>query len=882
MKKFLLSMCCALGLLTANAETATYTCSALGSETLNTIVGQTISVGTAAELTFAKGSGSSNPAYNRAGDIRLYANNVMTVTPINGETITKIEFTIDNTQQATVAVSDGQFSQTQNGTTATWTGSATSALTFTVGAKADLTSDATKAGQFRFKSVTVTYGTGGEVTPPVDPDPDPDPTPGDETQTATFDFTKPATLDPAYPADKGSLVDNANTYENVNNVPFTNNGVTFVATKGTSTDARLYYQSGGNKQLRPYNGSTITISAPGLINKIEFSFNNTGSNLQEDGTDYKSTNNVWTGSAEEVVFNVTANSQINSVTVTYTGEAPAVAAPVVTCVDNMVSMTCSTPDAKIYYDLEGNTPTNNSMPYEGAFPITSTVTVKAIAYVGEQSSTVTTYVANYVGAYASFQDYIAGNPTAGGKVDGPITVVYQNGGNTYLKDSKGTYMLSYTTNSSSFKLPELNPGDVLEYIEGTYSPYSGLPEMVPTAIGTVTTGGAAPQPDEIALEEVSEEQLNAYVVINDVEIGPAKGTSGAQTRTYPINDGTNDDGRVVLYNTFYNSQYYDVVEIPEGTGFTVTGFTCINNGNLQITPISITGGEEVLTVANPVITPNGGVIAADATIEISCATEGAEIYYTLDGTVPSATEGNLYTAPFTLTESCTVSAIAILDGYNDSDVITADFVLLDASAVVATFNFTDPASLDLDVPTASAQEVNLDGKSATVNGVTVSFTDSSTSSTAIRLWYTATTGVDLRVYTGDSFTVVHTADNVFKSIEFTGLDKMPMTASVGTLTVAENGKSAVWTPESSASAVAVAEDEELISSVTFTATATARISTMDVVFDKDTVGVESVATDDENAPVEYYNLQGVRVANPTAGQLVIKKQGSNVTKVLVK
>ncbi len=36
---------------------------------------------------------------------------------------------------------------------------------------------------------------------------------------------------------------------------------------------------------------------------------------------------------------------------------------------------------------------------------------------------------------------------------------------------------------------------------------------------------------------------------------------------------------------------------------------------------------------------------------------------------------------------------------------------------------------------------------------------------------------------------------------------------------------------------------------------------------------------DENAPVEYFNLQGVRVANPANG-LFIKKQGSKVTKVI--
>lgn len=47
-------------------------------------------------------------------------------------------------------------------------------------------------------------------------------------------------------------------------------------------------------------------------------------------------------------------------------------------------------------------------------------------------------------------------------------------------------------------------------------------------------------------------------------------------------------------------------------------------------------------------------------------------------------------------------------------------------------------------------------------------------------------------------------------------------------------------------------------------------------------GVEGVAVDNIDAPVEYFNLQGVRVANPEAGQLVIKRQGNVVTKMVVR
>ena len=46
-------------------------------------------------------------------------------------------------------------------------------------------------------------------------------------------------------------------------------------------------------------------------------------------------------------------------------------------------------------------------------------------------------------------------------------------------------------------------------------------------------------------------------------------------------------------------------------------------------------------------------------------------------------------------------------------------------------------------------------------------------------------------------------------------------------------------------------------------------------------GVDDIAVD-ENAPVKYYNLQGMEIVNPAKGQVVIKTQGKKATKVVVK
>ena len=46
-------------------------------------------------------------------------------------------------------------------------------------------------------------------------------------------------------------------------------------------------------------------------------------------------------------------------------------------------------------------------------------------------------------------------------------------------------------------------------------------------------------------------------------------------------------------------------------------------------------------------------------------------------------------------------------------------------------------------------------------------------------------------------------------------------------------------------------------------------------------GVADIISDN-NAAVEYFNLQGVRLDNPAAGQLVIRRHGTEVSKILVK
>ena len=81
--------------------------------------------------------------------------------------------------------------------------------------------------------------------------------------------------------------------------------------------------------------------------------------------------------------------------------------------------------------------------------------------------------------------------------------------------------------------------------------------------------------------------------------------------------------------------------------------------------------KELSTLDAPVIDPNGGSFSESCKVSIT-AQEGATIFYTTDGTDPTA-DSNKYTAPFTITEDATVKAIAIKENARDSKIASAKF-----------------------------------------------------------------------------------------------------------------------------------------------------------------------------------------------------------------
>jgi len=80
----------------------------------------------------------------------------------------------------------------------------------------------------------------------------------------------------------------------------------------------------------------------------------------------------------------------------------------------------------------------------------------------------------------------------------------------------------------------------------------------------------------------------------------------------------------------------------------------------------------LLQVQAPIASPGGGSFTGNQQVALSSATMGAHIYYTTDGTTPTA-GSLLYAAPIQLTATVTLKAIAVKTGMSDSGVLSVTF-----------------------------------------------------------------------------------------------------------------------------------------------------------------------------------------------------------------
>ncbi len=284
-------------------------------------------------------------------------------------------------------------------------------------------------------------------------------------------------------------------------------------------------------------------------------------------------------------------------------------------------------------------------------------------------------------------------------------------------------------------------------------------------------------------------------------------------------------------------------------------------------------------VEMPVFANNFSALVKGQTVELSAPTAGSEIYYTLDGTAPT-TSSTKYTAPIALTENAPVRAIAVKDGEQSFEAYQ-DFMLVNADGTnVATFDFSDFTTLYsvADATTIPLSQLAVGTKNANIaigetvfsdNGVT--FVDSSAK--IFRSW-TFGNVVELRPDNGATMTLTAPEGKYISDIYIQGskITGQAYSGDNGAITACKyNTSKAMW---------AAADGQKPTEVVITSSIADEYLDQLYVYLMPDDSSVATIEAD-ENAPVEYYNLQGIRVANPENG-LYIVKQGNKISKRIIK
>ncbi|MEI6388757.1 MAG: chitobiase/beta-hexosaminidase C-terminal domain-containing protein, partial [Spirochaetota bacterium] len=360
--------------------------------------------------------------------------------------------------------------------------------------------------------------------------------------------------------------------------------------------------------------------------------------------------------------------------------------------DQLVTISSTTADAVFHYTSDGSEPTVESPLYSAPIAIAgdgTSITVKAFAFSPITSlSKVSSakYAINYpLGAKAASPtfDIPAGDYSA----DQAITISTTTTNATIYYTTDGT-----TPTAASTKYTKAVS------IEGT---------------GTKKTIKAVAVSETSSLSDVASA---AYTVTYNSAAKPTfSPAAGPYSSDQSITISATTSGATIYYTTDGTTPLATSLKYTSAIG--VTGHATTTTIKAMVhapnyLDSDVTSGSWTIsypTVSAPVLSPPGATYSDDQSVGISSATQGAFIYYTMDGSMPS-TSSTLYTGTISIAGHNTVKtikAIAVASGYLSSGTTSGVYTIDYTTTATPTFspgagNFTVDKSVTLSCITSGA------------------------------------------------------------------------------------------------------------------------------------------------------------------------------------
>lgn len=255
----------------------------------------------------------------------------------------------------------------------------------------------------------------------------------------------------------------------------------------------------------------------------------------------------------------TAVRDIDDLTLVTT--APAVAKPTFDPADGeyteaqSVTITCTTEGATIYYTTDGTEPTNQSTEYTDAITVDETTTIKAIAYVGTDASSVATATYTIVEPLSLITIAEARAQQTGEVLTAGI-VTSVNGRTAYIQDNTAAIVVYGSSNLS------VTIGDAIT-VQGTLTTYNWLLEITSPEI-TVTSQGNTVEPVVTAIADISNDNQAKLIKIENATVTAIDG------KNVTIAQGEDE---ITVYFNNTNDITFAVNEVISLTG----NIGCYNN-----------------------------------------------------------------------------------------------------------------------------------------------------------------------------------------------------------------------------------------------------------------------------------------------------------------